>query len=115
MRKESINNTAKNHRFPDKDRPENILNAIEAIEGIIRRATGADEVLDRVLVAVRDIFQCDRAWLFYPCNTGVADFEVSYESAVGAYPGANALDGPDGSKGAGQKQVGHQRQRQVGK
>ncbi|MDZ7696870.1 MAG: PAS domain S-box protein [Deltaproteobacteria bacterium] len=73
------------------EHPEKILSAVEAIDDAIQLTSDVHGVLGHVIQRVRDIFQCDRAWLFYPCNPDIASFNVTYESTTVDYPGAKAL------------------------
>ncbi len=45
-----------------------------------------------VLDAVLSIFDCDRAWLFYPCDPDEPSFRVPMEITKPEYPGAKILN-----------------------
>ena len=72
--------------------PERILSAIERIDKAIQLTSNVRLVLDNVIHEVFEIFQADRAWLFFPCNPNVPSFEVAFESTKPAYPGAKSLN-----------------------
>ena len=71
--------------------PERILSAIERIDKVIQLTSNVRLVLDNVIHEVFQIFQSDRAWLFFPCNPNVPSFDVAFESSKPAYPGAKSL------------------------
>lgn len=71
--------------------PGKILDAVEIIDRAIQVTSDLSVVLNNVIEKVFHIFQCDRAWLFYPCNPGSDAFEVSFESHHPDYPGAKTL------------------------
>ena len=70
---------------------ERILSAIEKIDNTIQITSKIRVVLNNVIHEVLRIFQSDRAWLFYPCNSKVSSFEVSFESTTPSYPGAKSM------------------------
>ena len=46
--------------------PMDALEALDRINAAIVRAETIDQMLDYVVREMLDIFQCDRAWVFYP-------------------------------------------------
>ena len=62
----------------------------------INRAIQSTNDLERMMSAVLDealaIFDCDRAWLVYPCDPEAASWTVSMEHTRPEFPGAFALD-----------------------
>ncbi len=65
--------------------------AMEGIDEAIQSADRVDRMLDNVMETVLQIFECDRAWLFHPCNPDADSFRVTVESTTEAFPGAKAL------------------------
>ena len=65
--------------------------AMEAIDEAIQSGDRVDRMLDKVMEKVLQIFECDRAWLFYPCDPDADSFRVTVESTTKEFPGAKAL------------------------
>ncbi|OHC65493.1 MAG: hypothetical protein A2040_13570 [Rhodocyclales bacterium GWA2_65_19] len=71
------------------------LRFVESMDRINRAILGAndlEQMLRDVLAAVQAIFDCDRAWLFYPCDPDAPSFRVPMEIAKPEYPGAGILN-----------------------
>ncbi|MBI4730647.1 MAG: PAS domain S-box protein [Chloroflexi bacterium] len=68
------------------------LESLEQIDKAIRQETDVELMLKNVLDRVSFIFDCDRAWLFYPCDPDAPTFRVPFEISKPEYPGANALN-----------------------
>ncbi|OGT20994.1 MAG: hypothetical protein A2V90_08635 [Gammaproteobacteria bacterium RBG_16_57_12] len=64
------------------------LEVIARISRISLRAGTIDELLQNVLDEMLDIFQCDRAWLLYPCNPEAPTWSVPMERTRPEWPGA---------------------------
>ena len=67
----------------------------ESMEGINRAMHGTsrlEQMMGDVLDAVLEIFDCDRAWLIYPCDPEVGSHRVRMESTRPEYIGAFGLD-----------------------
>jgi len=71
-------------------RSERALQAMDTVNKIIAPATDLDDMLDRVLAEILDIFGCDRAWLLYPCDPDAATWHVPKERTRPQWPGALA-------------------------
>ncbi len=54
----------------------NFLNAIERISRITSCTNSIDIMLKKVLAEILEIFDCDRAWLLYPCDPDAASWHV---------------------------------------
>ncbi len=80
-----------NSRTLKSNYQERILSAIEKIDNTIQITSEINIVLNNLVHEVLKIFQSDRAWLFYPCNSTVSSFDVSFESTTSSYPGAKAM------------------------
>jgi PAS domain S-box-containing protein len=71
------------------------LRFLESMDRVNRAMQGTND-LDRmmrdVLGVVLAIFDCDRAWLFYPCDHDATSFRVPMEITRPGYPGADILN-----------------------
>ena len=76
-----------------------LLEDMERIDQAIRRETDVERMLQNVVETVFALFDCDRAWLFYPCDPDAPSFRVPVEVSRPEYPGANA-PGPGGADGS---------------
>ncbi len=65
------------------------LENIESIGKIIRSSSDVEEMLRDVLDRIINIFDCDRAWLIYPCDPETPVWQVPMERTKPEYPGAN--------------------------
>ncbi|MDA8429742.1 MAG: PAS domain S-box protein [Geobacteraceae bacterium] len=65
--------------FENMDRVNHAIQGANDLEQLMR------DVLDAALV----IFDCDRAWLLYPCDPEAASWSVPMERTKPEYPGAN--------------------------
>jgi PAS domain S-box-containing protein len=77
----------------EKDRLTN-LHFFESMDRVNRAMQGAndlDQVMRDVLEEMLSIFDCDRAWLLYPCDPKAASWRVPMERTRPEYPGAFAL------------------------
>lgn len=68
-----------------------LVESIGQVDQAIQSTDAVEGMLDRVVEVVLEIFQCDRAWLFHPCNPDAASFSVTVEGTTADYPGAKAL------------------------
>ncbi len=68
------------------------LESLEIIDKVIGQETNIDQLLKNVMERVFGIFECDRAWLFYPCDPETPTFRIPIEISRPEYPGANALN-----------------------
>jgi PAS domain S-box-containing protein len=66
------------------------LECMEHINRAIREADDLGKMLDSVLETILSIFQCDRAWLLYPCDPEAPYLRVPMERTRAEYPGAFA-------------------------
>lgn len=64
--------------------------SLQRMDKALNISEGVDEMLDDVVETVLDIFQCDRAWLFHPCDPNADHFDVTAESNKPQYPGAKS-------------------------
>lgn len=68
------------------------LESLDKIETAIRSATNAEQLLHNVLQEVFSIFNCDRAFLFYPCDPESPTYRIPFEVFKDEYPGASIQD-----------------------
>ncbi len=66
--------------------------SMDKINRAIQGAPDVDGMMNDVLTATLSLFDCDRAWLFYPCEPDAPLFRVPMEVAKSEYPGAGALN-----------------------
>ncbi|MBU0966788.1 MAG: PAS domain S-box protein [Proteobacteria bacterium] len=74
----------------EKDRLDN-LRFFECMDRVNRAMQGAndlDQVMGDVIEEMLSIFDCDRAWLLYPCDPEAASWRVPMERTRPEYPGA---------------------------
>ncbi len=68
------------------------LENLEKIDKAIEGETEIESMLENLVNTTFSIFNCDRAWLFYPCDPEAPSFKVPVEINKPEYPGANARD-----------------------
>jgi PAS domain S-box-containing protein len=68
------------------------LECMDRINRAIQGTNDLERMMSDVLDEVLAIFDCDRAWLVYPCDPGAPSFRVPMERTRPEYPGALALD-----------------------
>jgi len=68
------------------------LENLERIDQAIKQAADVEQLLWNVMKVVYSIFDCDRAWLLYPCDPDTPSFRVPVEVSRPEYPGAKSLD-----------------------
>jgi len=67
---------------------ERISSSLSSISEIILNETKIEDVLNKVLEELLNIFSCDRAWLLSPCDPDAAFYHVPMECARPEWPGA---------------------------
>lgn len=77
-------------RIAELESPDNlsILESLENVNRVIRRASDLEEMLNNVLEVVLEAFNADRTWLLYPCDPDSPTFRVQMEITRPEYPGA---------------------------
>jgi PAS domain S-box-containing protein len=68
------------------------LENLERVDQAIKQEMDVEQMLRHILETVFSIFNCDRAWLFYPCDPDAPSFRVPMEIARPEYPGARVLN-----------------------
>ena len=66
------------------------LENLDKINRAIQASTDLDQMMTDVLDTCLTVFDCDRAWLLYPCDPGVEFWTVPMERTKPEYPGAMA-------------------------
>jgi len=74
----------------EEERKEQVrfLESLEQVNRVIKYETDIDKMLEKVVKTTFSIFNCDRAWLFYPCDPNAPTFRVPVEISNPKYPGA---------------------------
>ncbi|MBN2314102.1 MAG: PAS domain S-box protein [Sedimentisphaerales bacterium] len=67
------------------------LEHMDRISRAIQGGNDLEQMMGNVLDQVLDIFECDRAWLLYPCDPNAATWRVPMERTRPGCPGAMAL------------------------
>jgi PAS domain S-box-containing protein len=70
------------------------LESLDRVNRAIQGTNDLEQMMSDVLDAVLSIFDCDRAWLAYPCDPAAASWRVPMEHTRPEFPGAFVL-GPD--------------------
>jgi PAS domain S-box-containing protein len=68
-----------------------LLPALERINRIILAAPSLDAMLTDVLDAMLELLECDRAWLFFPCDPDAKTWTVPMERNRPEWPGAGVM------------------------
>lgn len=71
--------------FTDK-RQLRYLESISLIDQTIRGTTDLKEMMDSLMAVIRDIFQCDQAWLLHPCDPKASSWRVPFRSVNPKHP-----------------------------
>ena len=77
----------------DDDRQAHLwfLESMDQVNRAIQGTNDLERMMSDVLDAVLSIFNCDRAWLVYPCDPQAASWKVPMEHARPEFPGAFAV------------------------
>ncbi len=67
------------------------LQTLDRINRVFQAEGDIEQIMNRALTEVLDIFDCDRAFLLYPCDPDAPTWSVPIESTKAQYPGANKL------------------------
>jgi PAS domain S-box-containing protein len=82
------------HKQKKEERKAHIrfLESLERVDQAIKQETDVEQMLRHILQTVFSIFDCDRCWLFYPCDPDAPTFRVPMEICRPEYPGAKVLN-----------------------
>ena len=67
------------------------VESMDLVNRAIQEADGLENMMSRVLDAVLKVFDCDRAFLLYPCDPAATMWRVPMERSRREFPGAAAL------------------------
>ena len=67
------------------------LESMNRVNRAIQTTNDLEQMMSNALDAVLEIFECDRAWLAYPCDPDAASWKVPMEHTRSEFPGAFAL------------------------
>lgn len=68
------------------------LESLDSVNVAIQGSTDLETMMGKVLETMIGVFDCDRAWLLYPCDPEAASFRVPMEVTKPEYPGAKVLN-----------------------
>ncbi|MCA9438097.1 MAG: PAS domain-containing protein, partial [Candidatus Omnitrophica bacterium] len=66
------------------------LESLKRISGALRNGIDIEHMMDAALRAVKEIFDCDRAWLLYPCDPQAEAWDIQIEVTNPEFPGAHS-------------------------
>ncbi len=69
-----------------------VLEVMERVNAILIGATAFEAALSGVLDVMLDVFDCDRAWLLFPCDPDADSYSVPIERTRPEWPGAAQSD-----------------------
>lgn len=78
----------------EEDRRQN-LRFFESMDRVNRALQGSNDLetaMNQVLDILLEIFDCDRAYLVYPCDPDAETWQVPFERTVPEYPGVHAFN-----------------------
>ncbi len=84
----------KKRKQTKKELQENVqfLESLEKANQIIHSSTDLDQMMQDFIEWVLELFECDRAWLLYPCDPNAPSFQIPIEACRPEFPGGNALN-----------------------
>src|SRR5882724_11244712 len=68
------------------------LESMDKVNRAVQGTNDLEQMMSDVLDAVLSIFNCDRAWLVYPCDPEAASWNVPMEHARPEFPGVFVLE-----------------------
>jgi diguanylate cyclase (GGDEF)-like protein/PAS domain S-box-containing protein len=76
----------------ERDRRQHLhfLESLDRINRVLQAEGSIEQIMNKVLEEVRTVFDCDRAYLLYPCDPLAPSYTVPFESTTTEYPGAQA-------------------------
>jgi PAS domain S-box-containing protein len=66
--------------------------SMDKINRVVQETNDLEQMMSGVLTVVVSIFDCDRSWLLYPCDSHASSFRVPMEITKKEYPGAKVLN-----------------------
>jgi len=94
QRIQELGHTESENKKVDEERKSHIrfLECLERVDRAIKQETDVEQMLRHILETVFSIFNCDRTWLFYPCDPDAPTFRVPMEIYRPEYPGAKVFN-----------------------
>jgi diguanylate cyclase (GGDEF)-like protein/PAS domain S-box-containing protein len=83
--------TERRHAELERQAHVHFLQSLDRINRILQSEGDIEQIMNRTLTEVLDIFDCDRAFLLYPCDPDATTWSVPIESTKAEYPGASKL------------------------
>ncbi len=68
------------------------LECMDRINRVIHNSDDVEQMLWKALETAFAIFECDRIWLFYPCDPQALSYRIPVEITRPEFPGAHALN-----------------------
>ncbi|MEW8684307.1 MAG: EAL domain-containing protein [Candidatus Thiodiazotropha sp.] len=68
------------------------LESLDRVNRVLQEEGSIEQIMDKALKEVRTIFDCDRAYLLYPCDPQATSLTVPIESTTEDFPGAHERD-----------------------
>jgi len=68
------------------------LESLATLEKAINETQNLAQMMDNAMKVTLSVFNCDRAWLVYPCDPNALTWRVPIEMTTPEYPGANILN-----------------------
>lgn len=80
----NINEALKHRRLINTD----LIDSLRRLNEASNSSSTIEQMLNKSLSVILDIFQCDRAWMLRPCDPKATSFDVKAEKTVPQWPGA---------------------------
>ncbi|MCP4696221.1 MAG: response regulator [Gammaproteobacteria bacterium] len=68
------------------------LQSLAALGKAVNEARDVTQMMDNAMKVTLSVFDCDRAWLLYPCDPNAPSWRVPIEITAPDYPGAHLLN-----------------------
>ncbi len=68
------------------------LESLASLGNAINETPNMAQMMDNAMKVTLSVFNCDRAWLLYPCDPNAPNWHVPIEITTLEYPGANILN-----------------------
>ncbi len=68
------------------------LESLSTLEKVINETQNITQMMDNAIKTTLSVFNCDRAWLLYPCDPAAPSWQIPTEITRPEYPGVNILN-----------------------
>jgi PAS domain S-box-containing protein len=68
------------------------LSSLDSLRKGINETHDVEQMMENAMKVTLSVFNCDRAWLLYPCDPNASNWRVPIESTRPEYPGAKVLN-----------------------